>query len=194
MCIRDSDYASIYEVIYRRFKKWSRYKNDGGDLSYLMNSKNNIINNDLFSDWPDLVMIDGGKGQLNSAIKALEDLNLDKDVVLCSLAKKKEEIYVPGLSKPLNTDMNQKGVMLLRRLRDEAHRFALSFHRNKRSKRMNRSQLTQIPGLGSSRIKDLLEHFNSVDAIRIASKDDLMKVKGLGTNTANEIYNFFNND
>ena len=188
------DYASIYEVIYRRFKKWSRYKNDGGDLSYLMNSKNNIINNELFSDWPDLVMIDGGKGQLSSAIKALEDLNLEKDVVLCSLAKKKEEIYVPGLSKPLNTDMNQKGVMLLRRLRDEAHRFALSFHRNKRSKRMNRSQLTQIPGLGSSRIKDLLEHFNSVDAIRIASKDDLMKVKGLGANTANEIYNFFNND
>ncbi len=188
------DYASIYEVIYRRFKKWSRYKNDGGYLSYLMNSKNNIINNELFSDWPDLVMIDGGKGQLNSAIKALEDLNLDKDVILCSLAKKKEEIYVPGLSKPLNTDMNQKGVMLLRRLRDEAHRFALSFHRNKRSKRMNRSQLTQIPGLGSSRIKDLLEHFKSVDAIRIANKNDLMKVKGLGANTANDIYNFFNND
>ncbi|ABV50625.1 Excinuclease ABC subunit C (UvrC) [Prochlorococcus marinus str. MIT 9215] len=188
------DYASIYEVIYRRFKKWSRYKNDGGDLSYLTSSKNNIINNELFSDWPDLVMIDGGKGQLNSAIKALQDLNLEKDVILCSLAKKNEEIYVPGLSKPLKTDMNQKGVMLLRRLRDEAHRFALSFHRNKRSKRMNRSQLTQIPGLGSSRIKDLLEYFKSVDAIRIASKDELMKVKGLGANTANDIYNFFNND
>ena len=110
-----------------------------------MNSKNNIINNELFSDWPDLVMIDGGKGQLSSAIKALEDLNLEKDVVLCSLAKKKEEIYVPGLSKPLNTDMNQKGVMLLRRLRDEAHRFALSFHRNKRSKRMNSCLLYTSP-------------------------------------------------
>ena len=82
----------------------------------------------------------------------------------------------------------------LRRLRDEAHRFALSFHRNKRSRRMNRSQLTQIPGLGSSRIKDLLEHFKSVDAIMIASKKELMNVKGLGLNTANDIFNYFNSD
>ena len=139
-------------------------------------------------------MIDGGKGQLNAAYKALKELHLEKDVVLCSLAKKNEEIYVPGLTKALNTDMNQKGVMLLRRLRDEAHRFALSFHRNKRSRRMNRSQLTQIPGLGSSRIKDLLEHFRSVDAITIASKEELMKVKGLGLNTANDIFNYFNSD
>ena len=188
------DYASIYEVIHRRFKKWSRYKKEGGNLSSLNNSKSHNLNNELFTDWPDLVMIDGGKGQLNSALKALKELNLDKDVILCSLAKKNEEIYVPGFTKPLKTDMNQKGVMLLRRLRDEAHRFALSFHRNKRSKRMNRSQLTQIPGLGSTRIKDLLDHFNSVDAIRIASKKDLMKVKGLGARTANDIYNFFNSD
>ena len=188
------DYASIYEVIYRRFKKWSKYKSEVGDPTVLKNSKNKIINNELFSDWPDLVMIDGGKGQLNAALKALKKLNLDKDVILCSLAKKNEEIYIPGFSKPLNTEMNQKGVMLLRRLRDEAHRFALSFHRNKRSRRMNRSQLSQIPGLGSSRIKHLLNHFNSVDAIRIASKKDLMKIKGLGTNTANDIFNFFNSD
>ena len=188
------DYASIYEVIHRRFKKWARYKLNGGNLNTINKVKQSSLNNELFSDWPDLVMIDGGKGQLNSAYKALEELNLEKDVVLCSLAKKNEEIYIPGISKPLNTDMNQKGVMLLRRLRDEAHRFALSFHRNKRSKRMNRSQLTQIPGLGSSRIKDLLEYFKSVDAIRIASKKELMKVKGLGSNTANDIYNYFNSD
>ena len=188
------DYASIYEVIHRRFRKWSRYKLDGGNLNSINNAKQSSLNNELFSDWPDLVMIDGGKGQLNSAYKALEELNLEKDVVLCSLAKKNEEIYIPGLSKPLNTDMNQKGVMLLRRLRDEAHRFALSFHRNKRSRRMNRSQLTQIPGLGSSRIKDLLEHFKSVDAIMIASKKELMNVKGLGLNTANDIFNYFNSD
>jgi len=188
------DYASIYEVIYRRFRKWSRYKNERGDINTIKSNKNISLNNDIYSDWPDLVMIDGGKGQLNSALKALKELNLEKDITLCSLAKKKEEIYVPGNAKPLNTDMNQKGVILLRRLRDEAHRFALSFHRNKRSKRMNKSQLTQIPGLGSSRIKDLLEHFNSVDAIRIASKNELMKVKGLGSNTANDIFNYFNNE
>ena len=188
------DYASIYEVIHRRFRKWSRYKLNGGNLNSSNNAKENSLKNELFTDWPDLVMIDGGKGQLNSAYKALKELHLEKDIVLCSLAKKNEEIYVPGLSKPLNTDMNQKGVMLLRRLRDEAHRFALSFHRNKRSRRMNRSQLTQIPGLGPSRIKDLLEHFKSVDAIRIASKKELMKVKGLGNNTANDIFNYFNSD
>ena len=91
----------------------------------------------------------------------------------------------------LNTDQNQKGVLLLRRIRDEAHRFALSFHRDKRSKRMNRSQLSQIVGLGPSRIKELLEHFKSIDAIRIASKEELSKVKGLGKNTADEIYDYF---
>ena len=136
-------------------------------------------------------MIDGGKGQLNAALKALKDLNLQEEVTICSLAKKNEEIFIPGLSKSLDTDQNQKGVLLLRRVRDEAHRFALSFHRNKRSNRMNRSQLSQIPGLGPSRIKDLLEHFNSIDAIRIASKEELLNVKGLGIHSANDIYNYF---
>ena len=146
---------------------------------------------DRFSDWPDLIMIDGGKGQLNAAIKALIELNLEEEVTICSLAKKNEEIFIPGVSKSLNTDQNQKGVLLLRRIRDEAHRFALSFHRDKRSKRMNRTQLSQIAGLGTSRIKELLEHFKSIDAIRIASKEELSKVKGLGKNTADEIYDYF---
>ena len=126
-------------------------------------------------------MIDGGKGQLNAALKALTQLDLHEEVNICSLAKKNEEIFIPGFSKSLDIDQNQKGLLLLRRVRDEAHRFALSFHRNKRSTRMNRSQLSQIPGLGPSRIKDLLEHFNSIDAIRIASREELSKVKGLGT-------------
>ena len=125
------------------------------------------------------------------AIKALKELNLEEEVTICSLAKKNEEIFIPGVPKSLNTDQNQKGVLLLRRIRDEAHRFALSFHRDKRSKRMNRSQLSQIVGLGPSRIKELLEHFNSIDAIRIASKEELSMVKGLGKNTADEIYNYF---
>ena len=107
------------------------------------------------------------------------------------IGKKNEEIFIPGVSKPLNTDQNQKGVLLLRRIRDEAHRFALSFHREKRSKGMNRSQLSQIVGLGPSRIKELLEHFKSIDAIRIASKKELSNVKGLGKNTADEIYDYF---
>ncbi len=185
------DFASIYEVIYRRFKKWSRFKKEGGNFSSLQDKKQSKLENDLLTDWPDLIMIDGGKGQLNAALKALKDLNLQEEVTVCSLAKRNEEIFTPGLSKSLDTDQNQKGVLLLRRVRDEAHRFALSFHRNKRSNRMNRSQLSQIPGLGPSRIKDLLEHFNSIDAIRIASKDELSNVKGLGKHSANDIYNYF---
>ncbi len=186
------DFASIYEVIYRRFKKWSKFKIEGGDISSLQNKKKSTLENDLLTDWPDLIMIDGGKGQLNAALKALTQLDLHEEVNICSLAKKNEEIFIPGFSKSLDTDQNQKGLLLLRRVRDEAHRFALSFHRNKRSTRMNRSQLSQIPGLGPSRIKDLLEHFNSIDAIRIASREELSKVKGLGIHSANDIYNYFN--
>ena len=186
------DFASIYEVIYRRFKKWSKFKIEGGDISSLQDKKKSTLENDLLTDWPDLIMIDGGKGQLNAALKALTQLDLHEEVNICSLAKKNEEIFIPGFSKSLDTDQNQKGLLLLRRVRDEAHRFALSFHRNKRSTRMNRSQLSQIPGLGPSRIKDLLEHFNSIDAIRIASREELSKVKGLGIHSANDIYNYFN--
>lgn len=186
------DFASIYEVIHRRFKKWSRFKESGGDFSILNDKTNSKLDNELLSDWPDLIMIDGGKGQLNAAIKALKELNLEEEVTICSLAKKNEEIFIPGFTKSLDTDENQKGVLLLRRVRDEAHRFALSFHRDKRSKRMNRSQLSQISGLGPSRIRELLEHFKSIDAIRIASKEDLSKVKGLGKNSVNDIYEYFN--
>jgi len=186
------DFASIYEVIHRRFKKWSRFKKSGGDFSILNDKTNSKLDNELLSDWPDLIMIDGGKGQLNAAINALKELNLEEEVTICSLAKKNEEIFIPGFTKSLDTDENQKGVLLLRRVRDEAHRFALSFHRDKRSKRMNRSQLSQIRGLGPSRIRELLEHFKSIDAIRIASKEDLSKVKGLGKNSVNDIYEYFN--
>ena len=186
------DFASIYEVIHRRFKKWSRFKKNGGDFLILNDKTNSKLDNELLSDWPDLIMIDGGKGQLNAAIKALKELNLEEEVTICSLAKKNEEIFIPGFTKSLDTDENQKGVLLLRRVRDEAHRFALSFHRDKRSKRMNRSQLSQISGLGPSRIRELLEHFKSIDAIRIASKEDLSKVKGLGKNSVNDIYEYFN--
>ena len=185
------DFASIYEVIHRRFKKWSIFKKSGGDFSILNDKTNSKLDNELLSDWPDLIMIDGGKGQLNAAIKALKELNLEEEVTICSLAKKNEEIFIPGFTKSLDTDENQKGVLLLRRVRDEAHRFALSFHRDKRSKRMNRSQLSQISGLGPSRIRELLEHFKSIDAIRIASKEDLSKVKGLGKNSVNDIYEYF---
>ena len=119
------DFASIYEVIHRRFKKWSRFKKSGGDFSILNDKTNSKLDNELLSDWPDLIMIDGGKGQLNAAIKALKELNLEEEVTICSLAKKNEEIFIPGFTKSLDTDENQKGVLLLRRIRDEAHRWII---------------------------------------------------------------------
>ncbi len=185
------DYASIKEVIYRRFRKWARFKKDGGDFSILIDKKNSTLDNEILSDWPDLIMIDGGKGQLNAALKALIKLDLAQEVTICSLAKKNEDIYVPGENNPVESDPNQKGVMLLRRVRDEAHRFAVSFHRNKRSKRMKRSQLTEIPGIGSSRIRDLLDYFKSMEAIRIASVEELSRVKGVGKSTAKDIFKYF---
>ena len=137
------DFASIYEVIHRRFKKWSRFKESGGDFSILNDKTNSKLDNELLSDWPDLIMIDGGKGQLNAAIKALKELNLEEEVTICSLAKKNEEIFIPGFTKSLDTDENQKGVLLLRRVRDEAHRFALSFHREKRLSLIHISEPTR---------------------------------------------------
>ena len=186
------DYASIEEVIYRRFKKWSKFKKEGGDFSKILENNSSPLGNELLSDWPDLIMIDGGKGQLKAAIKALIKLDLEEEVFICSLAKKNEEIYIPGNSKALDTELNQKGLLLLRRVRDEAHRFALSFHRSKRTKRMKRSQLSQIPGIGSNRIRDLLDHFKSLDAIRMATVEELNSVKGLGENTSHKIYSYFN--
>ncbi|MGB7485530.1 MAG: excinuclease ABC subunit UvrC, partial [Phormidesmis sp.] len=119
------DFASMAEVIRRRFR---RYAEDP--------SKQRVGN----PDWPDLVMIDGGKGQLSAVVAELEDMNLLSELRVVSLAKKREEIFLPGEKQPLETEADQPGVMLLRRLRDEAHRFAVSFHRKKRTDRMRRSR------------------------------------------------------
>ena len=136
-------------------------------------------------------MIDGGKGQLSAVMEALRELNLQEDLVVCSLAKQREEIFLPGASKPLDSEADQLGVMLLRRLRDEAHRFAVSFHRQQRGERMRRSRLGDIPGLGPKRVKDLLAHFHSVDAIQLASPETLALAPGLGPALARQVWEWF---
>ncbi len=177
------DFASMAEVIQRRFKKYAQIpplsatplsRGTGGDR-----------------DFPDLVMIDGGKGQLSAVVNVLQDMNLLDVVKVVSLAKKREEIFLPGESKPLDTDAEQPGVQLLRRIRDEAHRFAVSFHRQQRLKNSRRSRLEEIPGLGFQRQKQLLAHFHSIDYIREASPQQLTEVSGIGKSLAQEIYNFF---
>ena len=102
-------------------------------------------------------------------------------------------MFVTGQSKAIASSKDDAGLLLLRRLRDEAHRFAISFHRDRRSKGIRRSELSEIPGVGPKRIKVLLEHFQSMQAIRMASKDQLSKVEGLGNELANTIWSYFNN-
>ena len=132
------DFESMAEVITRRFRRWARYKEDGGDMNKLSSNESSVLDKNNLNDWPDLVVIDGGKGQLSSVLEALEELNLDQNINLISLAKKKEEIFIPNVKQSLDTDPNQPAMLLLRRLRDEAHRFAITFHRQKRSQRMKR--------------------------------------------------------
>jgi excinuclease ABC subunit C len=170
------DFASLAEVINRRFRK------------YIEDPKLARLGN---SDWPDLIMIDGGKGQLSAVMGILSEMNLLADLRVISLAKKREEIFLPNSSQPLETDAEQPGVQLLRRLRDEAHRFAVSFHRQQRSDKLKRSHLDEIPGLGQNRQKLLLAHFRSLDYIRQATTTQLTEVPGIGSRLAQEIYDYF---
>ncbi len=159
------DFASLQEIIKRRFSRED--------------------------DRPDLVMIDGGKGQLSSVCEILEEMNLMGKINVISLAKKREEIFLPNQSEPVPTNPEQKGVQLLRRLRDEAHRFAITFHRQQRLKASRRSVLDEITGLGFERQKRLLAHFHSVDYLREASVEQIMAVSGIGGNLAQTIYDYF---
>ncbi|MBD6616703.1 excinuclease ABC subunit UvrC [Komarekiella sp. 'clone 1'] len=175
------DFASLAEVIQRRFRKYSGSESSTDlQLPRLGNP-----------DWPDLIMIDGGKGQLSSVVAVLQEMNVLEDLRVVSLAKQREEIFLPGESKPLTTDAEQPGVQLLRRLRDEAHRFAVSFHRQQRTDKLKRSRLDEIPGLGHHRQKQLLGHFRSVDYIRQATPTQLAEVAGIGPYLAQEIYDYF---
>jgi excinuclease ABC subunit C len=170
------DYASLAEVIRRRFRKYA---------------ENPDLPRQEDCEFPDLVMIDGGKGQLSAVVEQLQQMNLLGDVPVISLAKQREEIFLPAESSPLETDSEQPGVQLLRRLRDEAHRFAVSFHRQQRTSKMQRSRLDEIPGLGFQRQQTLLSHFRSLEYIRQASLEQLQEVPGIGKSLAKQIYDYF---
>lgn len=186
---RSDDFASMAEVISRRFRKYATAKAKGEAL--VPASQNSSLKSNTLSDFPDVVMIDGGKGQLSAVVNVLREMNLLEDIKVVSLAKQREEIFLPGESFPLETDAEQPGVQLLRRLRDEAHRFAVSFHRQQRTTRMRRSSLDEIPGLGHHRQKLLLAEFRSIDYIREASPEQLATVPGIGMQIAKQIYRYF---
>jgi excinuclease ABC subunit C len=185
------DFMAMAEIMRRRFRRWAQAKAEGADLAALRKAGASALHTDGLSDWPDVVMIDGGKGQLSAVMEALRELDLHEELVVCSLAKQREEVFLPGAREPLDTEADQLGVVLLRRLRDEAHRFAVSFHRQQRGERMKRSRLSDIAGLGPKRVKDLLAHFRSIDAIQLAGPDQIAAVPGMGPALARQVWEHF---
>ena len=138
---------------------------------------------------PELVVIDGGKGQLSAAAAALEDLGL-KDVAVISLAKREEEVFRPGQREPLRLSRRDRALHLLQRIRDEAHRFAVSYNRKLRRKRTLKSELGDIPGIGPRRQQALLTRFGSVRGIREASPEEIARVPGFSDNLANRVLTY----
>jgi excinuclease ABC subunit C len=135
---------------------------------------------------PDLVIIDGGKGQLTAAREALEVLGLER-LQIISLAKREEEIFLPGRSEPLRLSRRSPALRLLQRARDEAHRFAITFNRKRRSMRTLTSELLKIPGVGPERRRVLLQAFGSVQGVREASEDAIAKLPGFSAKSARRI-------
>lgn len=169
----NDDFASIKEVLTRRF---SRLKNarEGGE------------ENESFAASPDLVLIDGGKGQLSSAVEAMLHLGL-QDIQLASIAKREEEIFLPDAAEPVIMPRNSQGLFLLQRARDEAHRFAITFHRNLRGKSSVKSALDLVPGVGPKRRKMLIRTFGSVKGIREASEEQIAASPGMTEKVAKQI-------
>jgi excinuclease ABC subunit C len=163
------DYRAMREVVTRRFK--------------------NADQNNL----PDLLVLDGGKGQLNSALDALQQMELPQPD-LVSLAEDEEEIYLPGRSDPLILSRSNPGLHLLQQARDEAHRFALSYQKTLRQRKLKASILRQVPGIGKKRQTALLRHFGSLSRVRKASVDELAAVPGMNRKAAEALYQFLHND
>jgi len=150
------DFASMKEIVYRRYKG---VLNKGEAL-------------------PDLIVIDGGKGQLNAAIEALKEVNIYDEVAVIGIAKRLEELYYPNDPIPLMLNKRSPALKLVQQIRNEAHRFAITFHRKKRSQHFTRSALENIPGIGQKTAISLLREFGSIEAIKKASLDDVEKVIG----------------
>jgi len=175
------DTRAMHHVITRRFKRYLDEKDiDVAEATAHGGSR------PKFAYPPQLVVVDGGKPQVNAAAKALRELGIT-DIALCGLAKRLEEVWLPNNSEPIIFPRHSEALYLLQKVRDEAHRFAINFHRSKRSKVMLESLLDQISGLGEVRRKSLLTHFGSVTALKSATLSELSAVPGIGEKMANTI-------
>jgi len=166
--LRNDDYATMKEVVRRRYTR-------------LITEKQQL---------PDLIIIDGGKGQLNAALEVLEELQILNKVNIIGLAKRLEEIFVPGESDSILLPKASLSLRLLQQIRDEAHRFAITYHRKLREQRTLQTELTKIKGIGKAKAEKLLKHFGSVKLIKEQSIDELAKVVSLSD--AQKIYEYFN--
>jgi excinuclease ABC subunit C len=186
-----NDVASMHEVITRRFRRLldeqARSELRPGDET----TGPMLVDPDTgrprkFAYAPGLVVVDGGPPQVAAAQRALDELGID-DIPVCGLAKRLEEVWVPGQEDPVILRRSSEGLYLLQRVRDEAHRFAITHHRSRRSRTMVESMLDDVPGLGEVRRKTLLKHFGSLKKLREASADDIAQVPGIGLRTAGAI-------
>lgn len=171
-----NDFASLQETLERRLKR--------------------LINKDgeSFKEKPDLLVIDGGKGQLSSTYEILKEFHLDDQIEIIALAKKLEEVFKVGESTPVILKMGSAELKLLQRIRDEAHRFAITFHRQTRTKAQTKSELENISGLGQKKIDALLKAFGSTENIKKASREELMLVHGIHESLAENIIEYFKNN
>ncbi|MCR4884120.1 MAG: excinuclease ABC subunit UvrC [Clostridiales bacterium] len=178
-----NDFASLHEVLSRRFMHGfkEREEREAAGLS---------PKGGKFSDLPDLILIDGGPQQVRFARDAM--LALGADIPMFGLAEREEEIYLPGREDPIRLDHHTPELQLVQRIRDEAHRMAITHHRAIRGNAFTHSQLEDIPGIGPARRKALLKHFGSMKAIRAASMEELMKVKGMSASSAQAVFAWAN--
>ena len=180
------DTRAMSHVITRRFKRYLEERNVD-----LVESNVQGASRPKFAYPPQLVVVDGGKPQVNAAAKALRELGIT-DIALCGLAKRLEEVWLPYNSEPIIFPRHSEALYLLQKIRDEAHRFAINFHRSKRSKLMLDSLLDQIEGLGESRRKSLLDKFGSVSALKSAQVSEIAAVPGIGSKLAKTIFDNLN--
>lgn len=183
------DTAAMDDVLSRRFKNFLKEQAEAPEMhsGELSSDEDDREEPKRFSYPPSLVVVDGGLAQVNAAQRALLNLGID-DVPVVGLAKRLEELWIPGDDFPMIMPRSSQGLYLLQRLRDESHRFAIQAHRSKRSSSMIQSVLDEVPGLGEKRRKDLLKHFGSLKKVRQASIEDLQVVSGVGPKLALAIY------
>jgi excinuclease ABC subunit C len=175
------DTRAMHQVITRRLKRLlDDRKENEAEVAELGGKPSK------FAYPPQLIVVDGGQPQVNAAQRALDELGIT-DIALCGLAKRLEEVWIPGSKDPLILPRSSEGLYLLQRIRDEAHRFAITFHRSRRSKVMLESILDEIPQLGAARRASLLERFGSVAAIRKASVEEIAATPGIGSKIASII-------